>query len=64
MVDIEKIRAKATEKGMSITELEKAAGVANGIIGKWSNSSPNLDSLQKVAGVLDCKIEYFLKEED
>lgn len=60
MVDIETIRKKAAELNLNLTQLEEKAGVANGVIGKWKTSSPNIDTLQKVARVLKCPLEELL----
>lgn len=46
------VKALADKKGLSIAELEKKAGLSNGTIGKWIESSPKVDSLVKVANVL------------
>ena len=50
------------EKNMTIQQLEKEAGLGNGTIGGWKNSSPRVDSLQAVARVLKVKVEKLLKE--
>jgi transcriptional regulator with XRE-family HTH domain len=46
------VKALADKEGLSIAELEKKAGLSNGTIGKWIESSPKVDSLVKVANVL------------
>lgn len=46
------VKALADKKGLSIAELEKKAGLSNGTIGKWIESSPKVNSLVKVANVL------------
>lgn len=48
----EKIKALCEERGISIAALEKDAGVGNGVIGKWRESAPNVDTLAKVAAAL------------
>lgn len=55
------IKSVADKKGMSIAEIEKRAQIGNGIIGKWKESSPNLDSLVKVARVLNVSINTLTK---
>lgn len=50
------------EKGISITQLEKDAGLSNGSIVKWRNCIPKADSLQAVAKVLKVKMEKLLQE--
>lgn len=55
------IKALADKKGLSIAEIEKRAQIGNGIIGKWKESNPNIDSLVKVAKVLNVSINTLVK---
>lgn len=57
----EKVKRLANEKGISISALEKEAGLGNGVIRKWKTSSPNVDSLKAVAMVLDVKVSKLLE---
>lgn len=57
----ENIQNIASEKGISIAELEKRAGLSNGTIGKWRDSMPKIDSLIKVAKVLDVGLSVLTK---
>lgn len=59
---VNKIKELAKNKGVSITELEKQAGISHGAIGKWETSKPLAENLQKVAAVLGVKIEDLLGE--
>lgn len=56
------IRARCKERNISVTALEKKAGVANGLIGKWKESEPNIVTLRKVAAALDCTIDDLIEE--
>lgn len=56
------IKAICEEKGISITQLEKQAGLTNGSISKWNNHVPQADRLQAVAKVLKVKMEKLLNE--
>ena len=58
----ENVKRICDEKGITISQLEKEAGLGNGTIGGWKNSSPRVDSLQAVARVLKVKVEKLLKE--
>lgn len=58
----ENVKALCDKKGISITQLEKDAGLSNGSIGKWRNCVPKADSLQAVAKVLKVKMEKLLQE--
>lgn len=55
------IKTLADKKGLSIAEIEKRAQIGNGIIGKWKESNPNIDSLAKVAKVLNVSINTLVK---
>lgn len=57
----ENIKAIADKKGLSIAEIEKRAKIGNGIIGKWRESAPNVDSLVKVAKVLNVSVNTLIK---
>lgn len=59
----DRIKAICAEKGMSISYLERTAGLGNGTIDGWNNSSPRLDNVIAVAKVLDVPIEKLIKEE-
>lgn len=55
------IRALCEKKQISVKELERKAGVSNGIVGKWKDAEPNLGSLRKIAAVLDCTIDELIE---
>ena len=48
----DKVKKLADKRGISIYALEREAGLPNGAISKWRESSPTLKSLQAVAGAL------------
>lgn len=52
------------EKKTSVTEVEKKAGLGNGTISKWDNSSPTINNLEAVAAVLGVKVTTILKRRD
>ena len=54
----ERIKALCDEKGLSILELEKRAGLGNATVRGWKESSPRLDKLAAVAGVLGVSLDY------
>lgn len=58
----EKVKALAEAKGFSIASLEKAAGLANGTIGKWrkSGKGATLNSIKAIAKTLNISIEELL----
>lgn len=55
------IKSIADKKGLSIAEIEKRAKIGNGIIGKWKEASPTVDSLMKVARVLNVSVNTLVK---
>lgn len=62
IVIFENIKKICKKKKISISQLEKLAGLSNGSIYKWNTSVPKVDSLQKVAIILKVKIEKLLEE--
>lgn len=56
----DKIKAMCEEKGMSVRQLEVAAGLKNGAISKWNDSSPTIKSLKAVADVLKVKVDKII----
>lgn len=57
----ENIKNLADVQKLSIAEIERRAGLANGTVGKWRHASPNAKSLQAVAKVLGVSILRLLK---
>ncbi len=55
-----KIRDICKEKGMSVAAVEKKAGLSNGAISKWNNSTPSAENLNSVAKILKVKIDKLL----
>lgn len=54
----------AAERGInSIAALERQAGLGNGTIKRWADSSPSVDNLKAVANVLGVSIGFILGEE-
>ena len=54
------IKKLCKETDISISQLEKEAGLGNGTISGWKKSMPRIDSLQAVAAVLNVKVEKLL----
>lgn len=57
---VDRIRALANAKGLSLTNLERAVGLGNGTIGKWKKQSPSCDKAKLVADYLETTIDYLL----
>lgn len=56
----DKIKELCKEKGISVSSVEKKAGLSNGAISKWNNASPTVDNLNSVAKVLKVKVDKLL----
>ena len=52
----ETINKEAEKRGMSVRRLEREAGLGNGTIDKWKESSPKLDTLERVADALGMNV--------
>lgn len=57
---IDRIRTLCLERKTNITQLESACGLANSTIRRWETSSPNADSLSKVADYFGVSVDYLL----
>ena len=56
----QKISDICSQKGLSVSELERRCGFANAAIRKWKTSSPSADNLAKVADVLEVSVDCLL----
>ena len=57
----ENVKAICEKKKMSLASVEKAAGLGNGTISCWRNSSPTVSKLQAVAKILGVKVSKLLE---
>lgn len=57
----DKIKAICKEKHISVASVEKEAGLGNGAISKWNESSPTVDKIQAVAKVLNVKVNKLIE---
>ena len=60
----ENIAVICKERGLSIRELEAQAGLGNGTVSGWRESSPRVDKLQAVADVLDVPLTSLIEKEE
>lgn len=54
------IRLLCVAHNISIYELERKAGLANGIIGKWEKHTPKVNSLKAVADVFGVTVDELI----
>lgn len=59
----EKIKARAESKKLSVRKIEIEAGLSNGAIARWSEKSPSIDKVFRVAKVLGCTVDDLIKDE-
>lgn len=59
----DKIKEICKQKGISVSSVEAEAGLGNGTITKWNNSSPTVENLKAVAVVLKVSVSKLLEEE-
>ena len=55
------IKAKCTEKGISVTSLEKAMSFGNGTINYWRDHEPGAYKLKRVADFLGVTVDALLQ---
>lgn len=61
---IRKIKLLASEKKMSIRQLEETLGFGNGVINRWRKNTPGSDKLKKVADYFNISVDYLLGRTD
>lgn len=64
IVIYDKIKKICAEKNVSISSVEKDAGLSNGAISKWGDKMPLADNLYSVAKVLNVTVEELLNESE
>lgn len=60
---VENIRALCEKNGTSIWALERAVGIGNGVIARWSGSSPSVKKLKLVADYFGVTVDDLLKDD-
>lgn len=60
----ERIKNLCNQQNLSIMELEKKAGLGNGVVGRWRESDPQTSSLIKVAEALKVSVSDLIGELD
>lgn len=56
----DKIKEICKKKGVSVSSVEKQAGLSTGAISKWNDSSPTIEKLQAVANVLKVSVNKLI----
>lgn len=56
------IKKIAKERGISIRKIEIGAGIGNGVIAGWKESSPTVENLKRVADYLGVPLEKLIQE--
>lgn len=61
----ENVKRLCDERNITVMELEKACGIANGTIGKWGlrKSSPRVETLLRVASFFDVSMDELVRKE-
>lgn len=54
----------AYKKNLTLADVERKAGLSQGIISKWKTCSPSVDKLIKVADALNITVNRIIKETD
>lgn len=59
----ENVKRLCSERNITIMELEKACGIANGTVGKWAlrNSSPRVETLLRVASYFNVSMDELVR---
>ena len=57
---VERIKEKCAEKSTNINVLEKECELGHGTIRRWTNNSPSVDKLEKVANILRVSLDWLI----
>lgn len=57
----DKIKEICKERGISIRELERRAGLGEGTVKKWKDFTPRAESLVRIADVLGVTVDELLR---
>lgn len=57
------VKRAADRRGLTISELEKRAGLKNGTISKWKEHSPTVNNIKRVSAVLRISVSTLIKTE-
>lgn len=60
---VENIRRLCEENNTTFWSLERELKIGNGVIAKWSKSSPRVETVQKVADYFGVTVDELLKED-
>jgi transcriptional regulator with XRE-family HTH domain len=60
----DKIKSMADDQNLSISYIEENTNLSNGSISKWKTNSPRVDSLNKVAKLLGCSLDFLMYAHD
>lgn len=63
MTLVQKIKALAKSRGMTIGLVEASLGFSMGLIGKWDKNTPGSDKILKVADFFGTTTDYLLRDE-
>lgn len=61
---VKRIKILCDEKKTNFAEVERNAGISNGQIRRWDNSSPKIENIQKVADYFNVSVDYLLGRTD
>ncbi|WP_338214918.1 helix-turn-helix domain-containing protein [Lacticaseibacillus salsurivasis] len=64
MTTFERIKKLARKQGMTLAQLNEAAGLGKNSIYHWSTKTPSTDNLKKVADQLHVSVDYLLGNTD
>lgn len=59
---VENIRALCRKNDTSIWALERELGIGNGVIARWSKSSPRVETVKQVADYFGVTVDELLRE--
>ena len=61
---LDNIKSRCKEGNITLRTLERETEIGNGVIAKWENGYPRVDTLKKIADYFGCTIDDLLEGEN
>lgn len=58
---VENARKECAKKGITVTELERSAGLTDNAIYKWDRHKPSVDKVKRAADVLQTTVDELIR---
>lgn len=60
---LDKIKQEAKKQGLTLRQINDKANLGTNAIYRWKNQTPNINSVKKVAKILNVSVDYLIEKE-